>query len=372
MATPPDFPVTLADLNTHLVEVGAARRQHQESAVELGLELGALTRALRDSYSQSKAKSSALAGISPSHMTALMDAAAAAGVGVPAVTRMPSLSGAALISYVEKHGGPKRILGALHRGDLIWEAALHPEHFWNRGSLELPSVVIQTADESWVALGPIYTVGYGGTGPHNTLSALESLGLDSDFARTLIRYKYLDVDLTQPRDQWQLHTTSLTTDLSEPTFDPMHGVVVRVFPDPLRGRNELADWITYLDRDPLPAFAWGQRHVRIYLNSEAARGDGFTSHRNLGYPYNSARTYSLIVEQNEVQLWVDMLESTDPSKRFTDEIYEALDLLGIPAAEDRHHDGQSAPRRWLRRAMTGFPAQPDYISSGTEIRTNKG
>ena len=123
----------------------------------------------------------------------------------------------------------------------------------------------------------------------------------------------------------------------------------------------LSRWLAYLaqPREALPSWLRGSLRVRVYLDREAARADGF-SQQTLRPDNYSHAVFPVIFEQGRVQLWVTVPFSDDPTVMLADETYGILDEAGFITDDLRARDSQSALRRMVRAATTGHK-RPDRL-----------
>ncbi len=359
--TPPvrGLPRARDQLNHDLASLSSQRRHLQDRADSLALEIAARATYLRDHLGQSKARSAEIAGISPSHLTEWMTRARADGVEVDdPLERIPWLNGRALRDYVATHAGIARIIAAFDDTDVVMTSGINPVGFLDQGSLRHPHLLIECGDGAHVAVDRVQ-VGYGGTGPSNTIDELQGIGVSDDIAYRIAHNRYsnvtfddhnqvVDEDITSewPRD----HTGGVTphrdgfvallsldgyTRAPTPDEDSTEETYGGFYPTTPE-RTRLRAWLDLLTDASAPDWMRGDRRVRVYFGDAAAIRDGFTEDQIWGgdNPSRLVDVFTLIIEQGLLQLWVLMPEPADTRQRFPAELYPLLDELGFYDAVD--------------------------------------
>ncbi|MDN5899311.1 MAG: hypothetical protein L0H74_04515 [Brachybacterium sp.] len=375
-----DHDTTRIELNRELESLGRRRERTQQAVEEIKLEIGATAKFLRDELDQAKAESARMVGISPSHMTEWMANAARCGHTIAdPFARVPLLSGAELQEHVSRHGGLARILASFERADPLYMSGVDPTRLVSGGVVVVPNMLISTRDGDWVAVRNV-NVGYAGTGPSNAIRELSGLGLDPDLAEQIASRRVSDVTLCIQASDPQAHFDDAPP-LGLPAPQPLHDWFVspveledtfqvlrrrKKVRDPDRHLSPLLErWLNYLDRprEELPAWLHGSRHARVYLDRSAAQADGFAPVTlRPGAPPSAV--YPLLIEQGQLQLWVDLPTSNDPTVLFTNEIYDALGLAGFYTHQQRARDAKSAFWRWLHTLGARRPAYVDLHAAG--------
>lgn len=385
-------------LNNQLSALADRRARSQRDIEDAGLEIGAITSYMRDVLGQAKARSAEFAGISPSHLTELMQAAAEKGITVPdPLARIPFLKGTELQSYVNERGGPQRIVASFAQSDTMHMARINPESLLdpNFGSgIREASMLVLTKAGEWVGVDNV-TVGYGGTGPSNAVRELGGLGLPPDLAKAIAYSRVSDVDLDH--SEQALHTNQwphvplgtpwpvgdffvYVVHVEDPSWRRRSGGLRPLGwdPDPAPRAEDtgptdesaggfyptapseplLTSWLTALDSSQAPEWMTGPRRARVYLDRDLAREDGF-SRATLQPWSHEYGVYPVIIEQGRLQLWLSIPTSNDPTILFTPEIYSALDQAGFYTEDLRVKDTQSSFWRWIRSLGSQRPAFVD-------------
>lgn len=357
-------------LNDDLNDLRRRRERLSADFDSAGTEIGAITEVLSD-LGQPKSRSAEHAGVSPSHMTELVARARAEGRSIPdPLRRIPELRGTELQNYVAAHGGPVRVLASFADLDVLHLSRLDPMAFLRGDYLFCPHMLIQCADDEWTAVENVQ-VGYGGTGPGNARSELTSLGIDQATADLIAGYRVSDVALTDALvadDASQFTHDWPQSDLSEYHYIAERLVVpidadgfgqipesayvhARQQKDTLHGfyglppsRSELRAWLDLLDDESLP-WRHGVRRARVYFDLDAANDDGYTFPRRMGLGFPA--TYSVIIEQGPIQLWLKVPRSNDPSQRYAPEVHAALGAAGFYTDHLDPTAGRGAFVRWM-------------------------
>lgn len=380
-------------LNDQLSVLADRRSRAQRDIDEAGLEIGAITSYLRDVLGQAKARSADFAGISPSHLTVLMQTAAEKGITVPdPLGRVPFLKGAELQAYVNARGGPQRVVASFAQSDTMYMAGISPASLLDPGfgvGIREASMLILTKDGGWVGVENV-TVGYGGTGPSNAVRELNGLGLAPDLVNLIAYSRVTDVDLDQPEQalhthQWPRIPMGTPWPVNDffvsvvhvedpawrrsgpfglPRWDPRpltdnledqtsHGFYATPSSEPL-----LTSWLAALDSPTKPDWMTGPRRARVYLDRQLAQDHGFTR-TTLQPRSHEYGVYPVIIEQGQLQLWLSIPTSNDPTVLFTPEIYSALDQSGFYTEDLQAKDSQGAFWRWIRSFGTQRPRLVD-------------
>lgn len=372
-------------LNSQLTSLAQRRARAQREIDDAGLEIGATSTYLRDVLGQPKARSAEFAGLSPSHLTELMQTALEKGVTIAdPLRRVPFLHGVELQEFVNARGGPQRIIASFSDLDAMYMAGLSPETFLDRDfgfGLRLPQMLILTRDGDWVAVHNV-TVGYTGTGPSNARRELGGLGIPPDLIDLIVRSRVSDVDLDHPDQglhthQWphvplgppwpvddffvsvvHVENELFTRSARDFHIGPPDGQTYGGFYPSPPTEPPLTSWLKALDSPTKPEWMSGPRRARVYLDRSLARAHGFTL-ATLQPGSNQYVVYPVILEQGRLQLWLNIPTSNDPTVLFTPEIYDALDQAGFYTGEQRTKDAQSSFWRWLRSLGTQRPGVVD-------------
>ncbi|MGI6797669.1 hypothetical protein [Gordonia sihwensis] len=304
-------------------------------------------------------------------MTELLAKARNAQRSIPdPLGHVPFLKGSALQEYVATHGGPVTLLASFDDWDCIHLSGLSPLAFLDSRFITTPHMLVQCADNEWAAVDNV-NVGYGGTGGANARRELLGIGLAPDLADKVSNHRVsivpLDTDLRAGTaahfsQQWphtdltglqlahdrlvvpvdadgfgQIDEQSMAT--TRETADTLHGF----YPAP-PGRHPLTAWLERLDE---PGLTWldGSRRARVYLDRDTAYADGYTS-RSLDR-WTGLATYTVIIEQGPLQLWLDVPRSNDPGRRFSPEVHSALEAAGFYTGDLDPTAGSGAFIRWV-------------------------
>lgn len=372
-------------LNDELTRIAQRRRQHLLDAEQCALEIGARTSYLRDQFGQSKAASAARAGVSPSHLTEWISDARDADIQVDdPLQRIPLLRALELATFLLDHGGLTRIVASFSDNDCFFLSEVHPDALRTNSAMRRPNMMVQAVDGEWAEVDNV-NVGYGGTGPTNALQVLEKIGLDEPLARDIAFHRVSDVHFDGGPDpsQTPFHTHEWPL-VSLSTPRPVGDIwVIPMGPDDLVDTDarslerdthggfyarsaegsHLERWLTVLDQPPhSSAWSTAPRRARVYLDHEMASSDGF-SDDVAGLPHSGylPSTYTIIIEQGWLQLWLSLPTSNDPGTRFTPETYEVLRLAGFYVDDLEERDNRSAFWRWLSRLGE---TKPPFVDLG--------
>ncbi|WP_461666508.1 hypothetical protein [Gordonia sputi] len=357
-------------LNNDLDDLRRRRERLSADFDSAGIEIGAITEVLSD-LGQPEARSAEHAGVSPSHMSELVARARSEGRSIPdPLHRIPELRGIELQSYVSAHGGPVRVIASFEALDVLHLSRVDPMAFLRGDYLFCPHMLIQCADAEWTAVDNVQ-VGYGGTGPRNAQSELTSLGIDPATAEQIAGHRVSDVALTdalvankdsQFTNEWPRTGLSGYRYIAERLVVPIDAdgfgqipeaayAYAREEKDTVHGfyglppsRSELRAWLELLDDESLP-WRSGVRRARVYFDLDAAQDDGYAFSRRwgLGVP----ATYSVIIEQGPIQLWLRVPRSNDPSQRYSPEVHAALGAAGFYTDYLDPTAGRGAFVRWM-------------------------
>jgi hypothetical protein len=370
-----DSDATRDRLQQSLVTLAERRRDLQAEADRLGLDIGALVRRLRDEFGVSRAQSAREVHLSPAMLTELMKSAEARGIEVPGSDRLPILDGADLVTFTKRHGGLRRILTSAQRWPLLFRTALDPSSFRNGQHLSYPWLVAQCHDDEWVGFSDrYYSVGYNGSGPSNTLYALQRLGVDSETSHEIAYRNSSDAALDAPGGVWEFGEGDAVPPTPVEADGPIYVAQVPVRPafgDDSPPDQVLREWLSYLGRPDLPVWMRGTRRVRVWLEPEAADAAGYGRHA--ARYSREIQEVSVIVEQGSLQLWLDVPASADPTMIYSPEMREVVEHLGFyeEMSEARRLEGRNKFLRWLRTYDADRTAfvdlggrQPRYLRSG--------
>lgn len=364
----------LQTLNDELTRTAQRRKRNLRDAEQCALEIGATTTYLRDELGQTKTASAERAGVSPSHLTEWMANAREQGAQIDdPLQRIAFLNTHDLVTFLLDHGGLARIVASFADDDCFFLSGVSPDQMigGSLGRMRRAHMMVQTMDDQWAAVDNV-TVGYSGTGPTNALGVLEKIGLDEDLARRIAYQRVSDVrfaggpdpieepfhtkqwphvHLSAPEaigDAWavKMNPSSLVrVDEDAPERDTPSGF----YPTTATG-SHLERWLDFLDQHLEHPGQWcgGVRQARVYLDEYQALQDGFSDDIT-HYSNRLPSTYTVVIEQGSLQLWLALPTSNDPGTRFTPETYEVLRLAGfyVDGLEDR--DNRSAFWRWLSR-----------------------
>lgn len=375
-------------LNSDLESVQSRRARMQRDVEDLGAEIGAIAETL-SGLGQSKNRSAEIVGLSPSHLSELSARARAAGIVVPDPRgQLDELCGTELQQFVHEHGGPSRILASFSDWDTLHMSQLDPQLFYRRGDgIFRQHMLVSCADGAWVAVDNV-NVGYGGTGPSNAIRELEGIGLAADLADRIACHRVSDVQLGDTlsaldtslfTQDWPhtdlgrielLDTDRLVVRIDADGFgqdDDAHRARRRAAADTMNGmyaapprRSRLRAWLSHFD-DPEVSWLYGQpRRARVYLDWRTAAAAGYKSGpplmiRSLDRP----ATYSVIIEQGPIQLWLKVPSSNDEAQRFSPEVYAALGAAGFYTDDLDPTAGRSAFTRWLSSLGRTLPPYVD-------------
>lgn len=387
-------------LNDQLTSLGKRRADSRRELQSIDHEIGATVTYLRDELGQAKASSAKIVGISPSHLTALMQEAAAEGISIPDPhDRVPFLHGPQLQQAVAAGSGIIRIVASFDEDDTLFMTGIHPDQLRDDrtpGGLRLPNVVLQLASGAWVAIDSAQ-VGYPGTGPRNTERELRGVLVDDALALAVAEARVSDVHLDDVESAlfssscphvsldvperltgwvrqdptgttWQRDGAGFfvvpivlsTSRVTEPEPDADGSTPELPVED---GRDHLTRWLDVLDENP-PSWATGPRTARAYLSEGDAEADHFVPRllaRGMPRGAHAHQPFTVIIEQGQLQLWIQAPTSTDPGEPFSTEVVEAIEAAGFLGQELSGHTGRRFVN-WLRKLATGTGAQrPPYV-----------
>lgn len=364
-------------LNIRLDSLAAQRRQAQKELDRTALEMGATATYLREVLGQSKAQSAQRLGVSPSHLTEYMTRAQDAGTQIDdPLHRVASTRTAGdLEGFFERHGPVSRIVSSFESSDTLYMSGLHPMQFLQRSSLDgdrewldLSHLMFQAEDGDWIMVSAgVANVGYGGTGPSNVQRLLKQLGLEDDLAYSIaysrvsdVSFDGLNVTLADHSDHWPRYSVpapavrrgQLVSGVSVDGLlnaPPQPRDTAGGFSPAETGNTRYQNWLSLLDGAapyPTPAWMLGPRRGRLYLDSDAAREDGFEMGRGRGVA-------SFILQQGDLQLWVETPYRLERDSRIAPEVYPILRESGFYTDRLEAHDQRGAFRRWLLTRLTG-------------------
>lgn len=321
--------------------IGRDRREAMRAAAELDQRAGEVAGLLVDEYGVSKNAVARTLGISQPHVTALIQRSATAErSGIQ--EDIPVLSTYEAVGYLsDTKQSISRVIAGFYPLDVLIRSELDPERFREGWSLQVPHMLWQIEDGSWIGIDEV-NVGYGpgGTGPSAAYRALTDAGVHQNLAASAYERKFFDLDLAKgshSREGHGPHRLQLPTpqgpayvvkleredlrgtyehdeDKDQPTPEPVYG----------KQRTAYEAWIGLLDEPALPAWLEGPRVGRVFSDPEAAREQGFTTYGSVELRRGNA-PFQLIVEQGRLQLWVPIYPPLDPTQLLSDEAYRALD-----------------------------------------------
>lgn len=332
----------------------------------MGLELGATTSYLRDVLGQSKARSAEQAGISASHMTELMARAGDQGLTVedPLQRIAATKRTHEIEDFVHRHEGIARIVASFHHPDTLYMSGVHPSRLLRRyehsAYIYTTSLMVQAADGDWIAAAGC-NVGYGGSGPDNTILLLSRLGLPEDLALSIASHRVSDVTFdgltlvsADHSNEWPRYPVDLP-DVIQDQFVAglsVDGLLSRRtvsergtmggFYPVTTDRTAYEDWLALLDCThdyPTPDWLMGDRRGRIYFDADTARADGYL----LGHD----RDASFILHQGDLSLWIETPYVLDKRRQLDPQMYPILRAAGFYVDDLEARDQAGAFRRWL-------------------------
>jgi hypothetical protein len=123
---------------------------------------------------------------------------------------------------------------------------------------------------------------------------------------------------------------------------------------------DLREWIEFLDQATLPEWMRGPRRVRAWLDVEAADEAGYGT-RTVSHS-EARHGISVVVEQGQLQLWLDVPISQDPTMQYSPEMRQVIELLGFygDMAHARAEESRSKFVRWLRSQGIQRPPHVDH------------
>lgn len=350
----------------------AAAMQLRHADLEIGQTIGEL---LDCESAHSLSSIARMLGISHTHVKTLARRAQAASDTVDGRTDRrgwlpPMLSGFHAAKYLASTGRRvHRVIASFSSADILWISGLPPSMFdHGPGMLDLPHMLWQLDDGSWLSVGPV-NVGYGGTGGTLAFQALDRAGVNEDMANEIANLRWSDTHIE--RGETVGATTWPKVRLAAPASLGSF-YVLAVGRDSLTQREERIDptgfypshpagspftWaIDYLDgvgpdhAQPLPTWLHGPRRARVFLDTRSAHEQGFGDRE---------RGCTLVIEQGDLQLWVFTYPPRDPTQLLSDEAYDALAYAGLYPDELAKLDARG--RFWRYIDQRFGPQRPPYL-----------
>lgn len=362
-----ELSLDVAALRARLSTLSTARLRIEFDRSRVNTDLAETVRALVD-RGVSQREVAAMLGVSSVTVHRFMDPDAAR---TDPARIVPVIQLAALGEVLEAFGPVKRLLVAFHEEDAILATKLSPGEFAVGGRVYLPHALLTNARGDWLGVQDCLC-GYGGTGPHNTLSLLAALELDPEPLKpTIFANRFVDLDLSSSEVGISASDPISHIDLRGALV--IDGVVIAGLgrrnrdtylepppaePDAHRRNGEgntLSDWRQkILDRDPVLPWAKGPRSARCYLSYEAIRRADL-EHVDQWETWRP----TVVVEQGDLQLWCPAGLATHWSELLSPDAVRILEQLAlVPPALGL------AER--LRRLAPGA-TRPDYVDLG-ELR----
>lgn len=395
---------TLEALNAELVALKRQRDRARRDVDRCALQIGATTTFLRDQLGQSKAASAQILGMSPSHLTEFMAQADRAGVRLPdPQERVPRVTGTKQVSdFVQAHRGLRRIVASFAEGDTLYLSGVRPESLMVGDALTVPNLMLQAVDGSWAAVENV-NVGYGGQGPRFVGEILEALALPNEVAEEVAYTRVSDVwlDAALAKDMNRSLSTVEWPRVALPVPERVGDAwVVRLRPDTLvppptparasssffsdtrpddlpavdtgfdpalRDTPVVDRCLEFLDSAECPGWMKGDRRVRAYLTYEAAHSDGFIENPQWSYGWGN---YTLIIEQGDLQLWIEPPLNVADDTWFTPDVYRVLERAGFYTLDLKNQDAARASRSAFMRWIRSFGVmRPPYVDlTGEPLR----
>lgn len=262
-----------------------------------------------------------------------------------------------------------RVIASFVSSDILWMTGLSPTLFdQGPGRLELPHMIWELDDGSWLGIGPV-NVGYGGTGGTLAFRALTRAGIDATLANRIVALRWSDthvptgevhgaktwprVPLDPPESLGAFYVLNVNRDSltnreqksDETGFYPSHCAG-----SPFRWAIDYLDSAAYVYEDELPKWLHGPRRARVFLDKEAAYEQGF-GERHHGC--------TLVIEQGALQLWIYAYPPRDQTQLLADEAYDALAYAGLYPENLAKLDARS--RFWRHLDHHFGPRRPRYL-----------
>lgn len=259
---------------------------------------------------------------------------------------IPVLTAEQARAYVESGalGNLSRVHVAFNPNDIVLESGLDPSAFPDLGDRDAPNMLLFGDDGAVVGVEECLA-GYGGTGPSNTVRLLRELGFPEQLREEVFHSRYLELTPTDVlrASPESVHRAGGGLGLSA---DGQH-LVVRV----PGGSATVADWTAEVLAEPAKyPWAAGTRRARVYLDRDASAP--------LQEPYRAWRgtsSYSVIIEQGRLQLWVAAVYPFRFSDLLSTEQLQILDSADMRPADIE-------PRTWLDRLIPNRRDRPLFIT----------
>lgn len=366
-------------------ELAQSAREREEVAAgarEVDIHMGVIARELMHEHAISQREIARVAGISVTHVSTLIrraNDADARGHGPQVEDGVPLLTANGILQEVRQTSArPAAVIAGFDAFDVLMSSRIPPVAFTHNRSIRVPNMLVRFADDQLLGVADV-NAGYSGTGPRNARSfimqLLEELGRSdrADLAEAALKYRFFKLDLLAEDHDFHDHTLF---DLRVPE---RHGAsyVGKLDRSQVPGASEedrrptaeirrdglstLEAWVALLDTDDLPEWLGGreQRVARVFTSREASWAQGFGE---FGRPsLHKPGTYQVILEQGELQLWIPVYPTPDPTRVLSDETYQVLEIAGLlPAADIEAATLQSRLSRYLSRKL-GHYQEPQYF-----------
>ncbi|MFI8932519.1 hypothetical protein ACIG3E_33260 [Streptomyces sp. NPDC053474] len=275
----------------------------------------------------------------------------------PAVPLVPVLGAEQARAYVESGalGDLARVIVAYSPGDVLLECGLDPATLIHGPDVDVPTLLLYGTNGTVIGVEECLA-GYQGTGPTNSLRLLKKLGVADTVAREVYYHRFIELSPQQVirASAEGLHDVGGGLQLSA---DGRHFVVrVRGERPYHKGDWTLRDTVTawrteVMDHPDRYPWAAGTRRARVYLDRDAAAP---LQEPKSPYWTGAPASYSVIIEQGRLQLWVSAIYPYN----FADLI--STEQLSVLDAADLRPEGIE-PRTWLDRFLPHRRERPDFL-----------
>lgn len=347
-----------------LIQAAAVKRRLQQDVRKQDRRIGdLLADELAENKYATKSNLGRMLGVSHTAVGNMLSIAAAAGESAQP-ERIQSLENQTAGRWVKDQGlRVVRHISAFDASDVLYRSELDPRLFEVDGHVDVPNVLWQLSDGSWIGVETA-TVGYGGTGCGFTRDALRAAGVSEGTADELIQWRFCDArDVEADPTTWDrrriwpvysrampwLMDDKVIVPFSEDSMeiaDPGDSVDASgIYASP-PSDSHFHEWIRFLNGEHLPDWARGERVARVFLRDEESARQGFVS------PQTGSAAWSplLVIEQGDVQLWgnFDFVPGDRRGNRYLGaEAYEALRIANVYPRELAAIE--SEPKKlWLR------------------------
>lgn len=395
---------TPRDRALNRIELTSARRDvSAEQVRQHALELGALIDRGRVKHGITISEVSRHLGIPRATLNALVKDAQQTGYAAgDAEHEIARLEGAEFIDFVRTNGPIVEIIASFAESDVVYLSELPFHRFVVDNRLRAPGVLVFCAGvDDWIALDNA-TVGYGGTGPSNTVRALKGAGIADDIAEAIAfenRVSHVQFDANGrptwkadgrkwPRVHLPMPTAmdngrrfkfkfarSLTDSAPSMRLDARRNTIEQL-PDPTLGGfysaqpedglGLAARLFNFLDNPP----QWldAPRTATLFATQQAARVAGFADDyvpQRKGTPtglkvvrgFSDRHVYQLIIEQGPIQIWESDFTPDDPTQWVPHEFHAMLQLAGLFPHDIVERDESSALRKLITGHRRGRPSE---------------